>query len=63
MTAPAGPVLSTEQLAARWGVKRSSIDRKRREGTIPAPFNAGWGHSFRWHLDVIEAYEQQAVAV
>ena len=28
---------------------------------IPAPFNAGWGHSFRWHLDVIEAYEQQAV--
>lgn len=28
----------------------------------PAPFNAGWGHSFRWHLDVIEAYEQQAVA-
>ena len=41
----------------------SSIDRKRREGRIPAPFNAGWGHSFRWHLDVIEAYEQQAVTV
>jgi len=29
---------------------------------MTAPFNAGWGHSFRWSLDVIEAYEQQAVA-
>jgi len=62
MTAPAGPVLSTEQLAERWGVSRSAIDAKRREGRIPAPFNAGWGHSFRWSLDAVEAYEQQAVA-
>jgi len=28
---------------------------------ILARRDAGWGHSFRWHLDVIEAYEQQAV--
>lgn len=44
-------------------VARSTLDAMRREGRMPAPFNADWGRNFRWSLDVIEAYEQQAVTV
>ena len=39
----------------------STLDAMRREGRMPAPFNADWGYGYRWSLAVIEAYEQQAV--
>lgn len=50
-------ILSTDDLAARWGCSRNTITERWRLGEMPAPFNASAQRGFRWHIDVIEAYE------
>lgn len=51
-------ILSTDDLAARWGIARSTISERWRKGLMPAPFNAELTtRGFRWHLDTILAYE------
>jgi excisionase family DNA binding protein len=53
---PPDQLLTADQLAVRWQMKRDQIYRLTREGTIPyVPL----GRYYRYRLDLIEAWERE----
>lgn len=57
MTDPTSRIVTTDELAARWRCSRTVVAERWRSGKMPPPFNADQARGWRWHLDVIEAYE------
>ncbi len=53
------PLLTAEQLAARWQVPKAHVYRLAREGRIPT---VEFGRYRRWRLDAIEAFERNGGA-
>jgi excisionase family DNA binding protein len=50
-----GPILTAEQLAARWQIKPSAVYRLTREKKIPC---VQLGRYYRYRLDSIEQFER-----
>ena len=51
-------VLSTEELADRWGQHKSTVISHWKRGLIPEPINPWQTRSYRWALAAIEAFER-----
>lgn len=55
----AAPLLTADELAARWQVGRAHVYRLAREGRVPS---VRVGRYFRFRLAAIEAWEQEGGA-
>ena len=52
---PGKPLLTEDELAARWQVSRRTLQRHRHEGHLPEPFRIG--RKVLYRLDVVLAFE------
>ena len=50
-------VLTTKDLAERWGKTAAAVVRDWRRGRIPEPLNPWHSRSYRWSISSIEAFE------
>jgi len=49
---------STDELCERYGCSPNTIASRWRAGKMPPPFNADQSRGWRWHREVIAAYER-----
>lgn len=57
---PNGPLLTADDLAARWQVSKHHVYRLAREGRVPT---VRIGRYFRFRLASIETWEQESEAI
>lgn len=56
---PDKPILTQDEVAARYGVARQTVWSWRRDGRMPLPVHIAGSDVFRWRLADLEAWEQQ----